>query len=142
MEPLFEKLKSNAIANRQRIILPESTEPRTLTAADRIIAAGIADIVRLGDKAEILAKAAELGLENIDKATVVNPNDAEAVEKYAQLFYELRKSKGVTIEDARKKVLDPLYLGCLIIKNGDADGQVAGAMNTTGNVLRASFQVL
>ena len=79
MEPLFEKLKSNAIANRQRIILPESTEPRTLTAANRIIADGIADIVLIGDKAEILAKAAELGLENIDKATVVNPNDAEAV---------------------------------------------------------------
>ena len=111
MEPLFEKLKSNAIANRQRIILPESTEPRTLTAADRIIADGIADVVFIGDKAEIMAKAAELGLNNIDKTTVVNPNDAEAVEKYAQLFYELRKAKGVTIEDARKKVLDPLVSG-------------------------------
>ena len=142
MEPLFEKLKSNAIANRQRIVLPESTEPRTLTAASRIIADGIADVMLIGDKAEILAKASELGLTGIDKATVINPNDAEAVEKYAQLFYELRKAKGVTIEDARKKVLDPLYLGCLLIKNGDADGQVAGAMNTTGNVLRAAFQVL
>lgn len=142
MEPLFEKLKSNAIANRQRIILPESLEPRTLTAADRIIADGIANIVLIGDKAEILAKAAELGLTNIDKANIINPADAEAMEPYAQLFYELRKSKGVTIEDARKKVLDPLYLGCLLIKNGDADGQVAGAMNTTGNVLRAAFQVL
>ena len=142
MEPLFEKLKSNAIAKRQRIVLPESTEPRTLTAADRIIADGIADVVFIGDKAEIMAKASELGLNNIDKATVINPNDGEAVEKYAQLFYELRKAKGVTIEDARKKVLDPLYLGCLLIKAGDADGQVAGAMNTTGNVLRAAFQVL
>ena len=81
MEPLFEKLKSNAIANRQRIVLPESTEPRTLTAAERIIGDGIADIVLIGDKAEILAKAAELGLKNIDKANVINPNDAEAVEK-------------------------------------------------------------
>jgi hypothetical protein len=113
-----------------------------MTAADRIIADGIADVVFIGDKADILAKAAELGLNNIDKATVINPNDAEAIEKYAQLFYELRKAKGVTIEDARKKVLDPLYLGCLLIKAGDADGQVAGAMNTTGNVLRAAFQVL
>ena len=142
MEPLFEKLKSNAIANRQRIVLPESTEPRTLTAANRIIADGIADIFLIGDKAEIMAKATELGLNNIDKATVINPNDTDVVEKYAQLFYELRKAKGVTIEDARKKVLDPLYLGCLLIKAGDADGQVAGAMNTTGNVLRAAFQVL
>ena len=68
MEPLFEKLKSNAIAKRQRIVLPESTEPRTLTAADRIIADGIADVVFIGDKAEIMAKASELGLNNIDKA--------------------------------------------------------------------------
>ena len=116
MEPLFEKLKSNAIAKRQRIVLPESTEPRTLTAAERIIADGIADIVLIGDKAEIMAKASELGLNNIGKATVINPKDAEAVEKYAQLFYELRKAKGVTIEDARKKILDPLYLGCLLIR--------------------------
>ncbi|MBQ0114933.1 MAG: phosphate acetyltransferase [Bacteroidales bacterium] len=142
MEPLFEQMKQNAIANRQRIILPESTEPRTLKAADRIIADGIADIILIGDRANILETAKGLGLSNIDKATVVDPSNAEAVEKYAQLFAELRKKKGVTIEDARKKVQDPLYLGCLIIKSGEADGQVAGAMNTTGNVLRAAFQVL
>ena len=142
MEPLFEKLKSNAIAKRQRIVLPESTEPRTLTAAERIIADGIADIVLIGDKAEIMAKASELGLNNIDKATVINPNDAEAVEKYAQLFYELRKAKGVTIEDARKKVLDPLYYGCLIIKRGDADGQISGALSTTGDTLRPALQII
>ena len=142
MEPLFEQMKQNAIVNRQRIILPESTEPRTLKAADRIIADGIADIILIGDRANILETAKGLGLSNIDKATVVDPSNAEAVEKYAQLFAELRKKKGVTIEDARKKVQDPLYLGCLIIKSGEADGQVAGAMNTTGNVLRAAFQVL
>lgn len=142
MEPLFEKLKQNAVNNPQRIILPESTEPRTLRAADRIIADGIAQIFLIGDKSEILAKATELELTNIQKAVFVDPSDAQAVEKYAQLFYELRKNKGVTIEDARKKVQDPLYLGCLIIKSGEADGQVAGAMNTTGNVLRAAFQVL
>lgn len=142
MEPLFEQMKQNAIANRQRIILPESTEPRTLKAANRIIADGIADIILIGNRANILETAKGLGLSNIDKATVVDPSNAEAVEKYAQLFAELRKKKGVTIEDARKKVQDPLYLGCLIIKSGEADGQVAGAMNTTGNVLRAAFQVL
>lgn len=142
MEPLFEKLKQNAIAHPQRIVLPESTEPRTLRAADRVIADGVANVVLIGSKDTILAKAAELGLSNIDKAQFVDPSNAESVEKYAQLFYELRKKKGVTIADARMKVNDPLYLGCLLIKNGDADGQVAGAMNTTGNVLRAAFQVL
>ena len=142
MEPLFEKLRDQAIAKRQRIILPESTEPRTLRAADRLLADGVADIDLIGNKDEIMAKAQELALSNIGKATFINPADSQAIEPYAQLFYELRKNKGITIEEARKKAQDPLYLGCLIIKNGDADGQVAGAMNTTGNVLRAAFQVL
>ena len=142
MEPLFEQLKANAVAHRQRIILPESTEERTLRAADRIIAEQIADIVLIGNRDEILACASQLQLGNIEKATVIDPENAEAIEPYAQLFFELRKSKGITIEEARAKAKDPLYLGCLIIKNGDADGQVAGAKNTTGNVLRAAFQVL
>ncbi len=142
MEPLFEQLKANAVAHRQRIILPESTEERTLRAADRIIAEQIADIVLIGNRDEILACASQLQLGNIEKATVIDQENAEAIEPYAQLFFELRKSKGITIEEARAKAKDPLYLGCLIIKNGDADGQVAGAKNTTGNVLRAAFQVL
>ncbi len=142
MEPLFEKLKQNAIAHPQRIVLPESTEPRTLRAADRLIADGVAEVVLIGAKQTILAHAAELGLANIAKAQFIDNTNAEGVEKYAQLFYELRKKKGVTITDARMKVTDPLYLGCLLIKNGDADGMVAGAINTTGNVLRAAFQVL
>ena len=124
MEPLFEQLKSQAIACPQRIVLPESLEPRTLRAADRIIAEGIAKVYLIGNRDEILAKAAELGLPNLERATIINPEDGAAMEPYAQLFYELRKNKGVTIEDARKKVKDPLYLGCLL------------------NVLRAAFQVL
>jgi phosphate acetyltransferase len=142
MELLLENLKKKAIANKQRIILPESTEIRTLKAADHIIADEVADITLIGDTNEIYSKAKELGLNNIAKATIVNPNDEKFTEKYAQLFYELRKNKGVTIDDARKTVKNPLYLGCLLIKSGEADGQVAGAINTTGNVLRAAFQVL
>ena len=142
MEPLFEELRAKAVANRQRIILPESTEPRTLRAADRLTADGVADIIFIGNRDEIMGKAHELWLTHLDGVTVVNPADSAAIEPYAQLFYELRKSKGITIEEARKKAQDPLYLGCLLIKRGDADGQVAGAQNTTGNVLRAAFQVL
>ena len=142
MEPLFEELRAKAIANRQRIILPESTEPRTMRAADRLVADGVADIIFIGNREEILGKAHELELTHLDGVTIIDPTDGAALEPYAQLFYELRKSKGITIEEARAKAADPLYLGCLLIKNGDADGQVAGAMNTTGNVLRAAFQVL
>lgn len=139
---LFNTLKDKAIANRQRIILPEGTEPRTLQAANQIIADGIADITLIGDPGKITEAANDLGLTHISEASIIDPNDDQKTEKYAQLFYELRKSKGITIEDARKKAKDPLYLGCLIIKAGEADGQVAGAKNTTGNVLRAAFQVI
>lgn len=139
---LFDRLTKTAQENKQRIVLAEGTEPRTLTAADMIIRDGIADIILLGKPEEIKAKAAELSLSNIGKATIIDPTDTAFTEKYAQLFYELRKSKGITIEDARKTVLNPLYLGCLLIKNGDADGQVSGALHTTGDVLRAAFQVI
>ena len=139
---LFDKLTKTAQENKQRIVLAEGTEPRTLKAADMLIRDAIANITLIGDPAEIHALAKELELINIAKATIVNPNDAEFVEKYAQLFFELRKSKGITIEEARKTASNPLYLGCLLIKNGEADGQVAGARNTTGDVLRAAFQVI
>ncbi len=139
---LFDKLITKAKKNRQRIVLPEGTEPRTLTAADRIISEGIADVILIGDPAEITDAARELSLTNISRDRIVNPADSAVIDKYAPLFYELRKSKGITMDDARKMASNPLYLGCLMIKKGDADGQVAGALNTTGNVLRAAFQVI
>jgi phosphate acetyltransferase len=123
-------------------VLPEGTEPRTLTAADRIITEGIADIIIIGNPKEIAAAAEELSLTNICKARIIDPADENVNEKYASLYFELRKNKGITMEEARKMAANPLYLGCLLIKNGDADGQVAGALNTTGNVLRAAFQVI
>lgn len=139
---LFERLAQKAAEHPQRLVLPEGTEPRTLQAADRIIADGLAQVILIGKKEEIMAKAVELSLKNIDKARTVDPDDRELTEPYAQLFFELRKKKGVSLEDARYTVKNPLYLGCLMIKNGDADCQVAGALSTTGNVLRAAFQVL
>lgn len=139
---LFERLTASAKANPQRIVLPEGTEPRTLIAADRIIADGIAEITLIGDPEEINKMAQELSLKHIDRARIVNPADETVIDRYAPLFYELRKKKGITMEEARLTTANPLYLGCLMVKTGDADGQVAGAMNTTGNVLRAAFQVV
>ena len=139
---LFKTLKATAIANKQRVVLPESTEPRTLKAADTIIAENIADVILIGEPAEIQAKAAELNLTHIDQARLVNPNTPEEIQKYVELFYELRKAKGISMEDAAKTAKNPLYLGCLLVKAGEADGQVAGAANSTGNVLRAAFQVI
>lgn len=139
---LFEQLTARALRHRQRIVLPEGLEPRTLTAADRIISEGLADITLIGAPAEVLTMAKELKLDNIGRATIVDPADESVIDRYAPLFYELRKSKGITMDEARLTTANPLYLGCLMVKAGDADGQVAGAMNTTGNVLRAAFQVI
>ena len=139
---IISEIVERAKANRQRIVLPEGTEERTLTAADRVLAEGVADLIILGNPSEIKVCAEKLGLKNIDKATIIDPENHPKKEEYAQLLAELRKKKGMTIEEARKLVLDPLYLGCLIIKAGDADGQLAGARNTTGNVLRPALQII
>ncbi|MDE5913019.1 MAG: phosphotransacetylase, partial [Muribaculaceae bacterium] len=139
---LFEKMTERAKACPQRIVLPEGTEPRTLTAADRIIADGIADVTLIGNPDEITKLANELKLQNIAKAHMVNPADEQVIDRYAPIFFALRKSKGISMEEARLTAHNPLYLGCLMIKGGDADCMVAGAQNTTGNVLRAAFQVI
>lgn len=139
---LFDKLTAKARERRQRIVLPEGTEPRTLKAADRIIADDIADIFLIGHPDEIKRMANDMGLDHISKATIVNPADEHVIDRYAPLLYELRRHKGMTEEQARLTTANPLYLGCLMVKAGDCDGQVAGAQNTTGNVLRAAFQVI
>ena len=139
---LIDQIIARAKSDRQRIVLPESLEERTITAADKALADGLADIILIGNKEEILAYAAKLGLENIGKATIIDPASSEKTEQYANLLYELRKNKGMTEEEAHKKVLDPLYFGCLIIKSGDADGQISGALSTTGETLRPALQII
>lgn len=139
---LFQKLVETAKADNQRIILPESTEERTIKAADQILADGIAKIVLIGKPEEINAKAEELGLKNICKAEIVDPENNPRREEYAEKLAELRKKKGMTIEEAREKLLNPLYLGCMIIKTGSADGMLAGALNSTANVLRPALQII
>lgn len=139
---LFERLTKKAQEHAQRLVLPESKEPRTLQAADIILKEKAANIIFLGKKAEILAEAEKLNLTMIGEAEFHDPDDTEFTEKYAELFTELRKKKGVTLQDARYTVKNPLYLGCLMIKNGDADAMVAGALSPTSSVLRAAFQVL
>lgn len=139
---IIESIIERAKANPQRIVLPEGTEERTLRAANRALAESVARLILLGNPEEIMAEAKRLGLNNIDKAEIIDPDNNPDSGKYAQLLFELRKKKGMTMEEAEKLVRDPLYLGCLMIKNGDADGQLAGARNTTGNVLRPALQII
>ena len=139
---LMNQIVERAKANKQRIVLPEGTEERTLKAANQLLADEVAELILIGNPDEIMGLAKEWGLENIGKATIIDPINHPKKEEYAQLLCELRKKKGMTIEEARALVEKPLYLGCLIIKAGDADGQLAGAQNTTGDVLRPALQII
>ncbi len=139
---LLQQIIARAKSNKQRIVLPEAEEERTLTAADRVLADDIADIILIGNPEKVHALAEEKGLKNIDKATLIDPLHCEKSEEYAQLLAELRKKKGMTIEQARELVKNPLYLGCMIIKTGDADGQISGALSTTGETLRPALQII
>ena len=138
----MQDIIARAKADKQRIVLPEGTEERTLKAADRLLADGVADIILLGNPAEINALAGRLGLEHIGKATLVDPKNHEKKAAYADLLFQLRQKKGMTPEKAAALVEDPLFLACLMIKAGDADGEIAGAENTTGNVLRPALQII
>lgn len=139
---ILQNMLQRAQANPQRIVLPEGTEIRTLTAANRLLADAAAQIILIGNPDEIRNLAKSNDLHHIEKATWVDPSKHDKKDVYTKLLLDLRKSKGMTEEQAAVLVEDPLYLACLMIKNGDADGEVAGAQNTTGNVLRPAFQIV
>lgn len=139
---LLEKIKQNAKKCNKRIVLPEGCEERNLKAADIAIGEGIAQIILIGNPAEIRAKALSLGLTNIEKAVIVDPIHHEKKDLYIDMLVEIRKKKGLSREDASKLILDPLYIGVMMIKNGDADGEVSGAVHATGDVLRPALQII
>ncbi|MDR0995021.1 MAG: phosphate acetyltransferase [Tannerella sp.] len=139
---IMQSILSRAKADKQRIILPEGTEERTLQAADRLIADGIADLILVGNPAEIGQLATRKGLKHIQEAAILDPAAYPRKAAYTDLLYETRKAKGMTPEKAAALAGDPLYIGSLAIKAGDADGEIAGARNTTGNVLRPALQII
>lgn len=139
---LLDQIKENAKKVHQRIVLPEGEEERTIRAADIILQEGYAELVLLGNEELIKGKASAWNLMNIDKATIIDPKNNPQKEAYIKLLMEIRKSKGITYEEASRLVEDPLYLGVLMIKNGEVDGEVAGALNATGDVLRPAFQIV
>lgn len=139
---LLDEIMQRAKNNLKRIVLPEGTEIRTLKAADIILGEKAAKLILIGNAEEIHRIAVENELKNIGEATIVDPETYPEMKKYSDLLFDIRKSKGMTPEEAEKLAKDPLYLACLMIKNGDADGELAGAQNTTGNVLRPAFQIV
>lgn len=139
---LLEQIHAKAKAANKHIVLAEGTEERTLKAADIVLREGIARLTLLGNETEIRQMATTYGLSHIDRATIIDPLHNPRQEYYAQMLCEIRKKKGMQMDEALRLTTDPLYLACLLIKNGDADGEVAGARNATGDVLRPAFQIV
>ncbi|HEX2393893.1 MAG TPA: phosphate acetyltransferase [Bacteroidales bacterium] len=137
---LIDRIKDNARKNRQRIVLPESHEERTLKAANEILEKGIADIIFIGKPDNIHSNARRLGLKHLEQSIMIDPERYEKAGAYADMMVELRKSKGLSKDEALKLLNNPLYFATIMIKYGDADGEVAGADNATGDVLRPAFQ--
>ena len=139
----IQKMWLKAYEKNMRIVLPEGNEPRTLQGAEEAIQNNLAKIILLGKPDKINKSIDEMGLVNIkEKATIIDPDNHPKIDEYAELIYELRKNKGITIEKAQQMVRNPLYLGVTMIKAGDADGEVAGAENKTDDVLRPAFQLV
>ena len=136
----LETIKARARSNKKTIVLPESYERRTLEACHAILAEDIADIILVGEQTQIQEKANGL---DISKATIIEPSTYAKMSELSNALFELRKSKGMTLEQATEILLkDTLYVGCMLVKLGLADGMVAGAVNSTANVLRPSLQIL
>lgn len=138
----IEKIKAKAKANVQHIVLPEGTEPRTVQASAKILKEGIARVTLLGNPDEVKKVAAETGTD-LSGIAIIDPAVSEKSAAYAELLFELRKAKGMTLEQATELVTkNTLYYGAVMLKAGDADGMVAGAINSTGNVLRPALQII
>ena len=136
---LIDKIMAKAASDVKRIVLPEGDEPRTLAAAKIIVEKGYAALTMLGDRDAIVAG---LGGEVPAGIEIIDPKTSDKCEEYANLLYELRKNKGMTIEQASSMVKDTMYYGIMMVKTGDADGLVSGAVHSTADMLRPALQVI
>ena len=135
------QLMERARANRKRIVLPEGDDDRILQAAGRLLRRDIAELTILGDEAQVRSRAAELGVD-LSGATVINPRTSELCEKFAEQYAELRKKKGITLEQARETIHDVSYFGTMLVHNDIVDGMVSGAAHTTAHTVRPAFEII
>ncbi|MBN8722318.1 MAG: phosphate acetyltransferase [Acidobacteria bacterium] len=138
---VLERLRSRATASPQHIVLPEGEDPRTIEAAAEIIKSKMAQVTLLGDEDKI-AKAAKEQNISLSNIPIISPRRSSDFTKYVQYFYELRKAKGISWEEAEKAIQDPLFFGNMMVRENKADGSVAGATNTTAHTVRAALQVI
>ena len=136
---LIDKIKAKAKADVKRIVLPEGEEIRNVQAAVKIVEQGLAKLTLLGDPEKVKEVAAGASLDGL---TIINPKTSDKCAEYANTLYELRKAKGMTPEQAAELVKDPMYYGVMMVKMGDADGLVSGAIHSTGDMLRPALQII
>lgn len=137
----IDSMKQRARTQIKKIVLPEASDLRTIKAASIALAESYAEIVLIGDEAIINKLAKENNLD-ISKATIINPLTSEKSEEYANKLYELRKEKGMTVEQARELVKDEVYFGMMMVKTDEADGLISGAIHSTSDTLRPALQIL
>ena len=137
----IEEIKEKARKDLKSIVLPETEDLRVLQAAERILKEGFSNVILVGNEENIKKLAEDNGL-NIEGASIVEPAKSEKYEEYVNKFYELRKNKGITLEQAKEMILDNVYFGMMMVKNEDADGLVSGAAHSTADTLRPALQIL
>lgn len=138
---MIERVREKARADRKTIVFPEGCEERTVQAAAELVAEKLADPILIGDPDEIKKEADRLGAD-LTGIRIENPTVSEKFADYVHALYELRKAKGITLQAAEGLVLDPMYYGIMMVKMGDADGLVSGAVHTTGDMLRPALQII
>ncbi len=138
---LIDKILAKAKADTRHIVLPEGEEHRNIEAASRIVQAGIARITLLGDPEKIRATARDMGAQ-LAGTQIIHPVSSDKAQPYAEALYMLRKAKGMTAEEAAAKLAEPMYYGVMMVKMGDADGLVSGAIHSTGDMLRPALQII
>ncbi|NLN64069.1 MAG: phosphate acetyltransferase [Clostridiaceae bacterium] len=139
MSKFLDRISERAKADKKTIVLPEATDIRVVSAASMIQQRGIANVVLVGDRDQIMDLAGDLDLTGV---IIVKPDSSDKLEEYANAFYEMRKHKGMTPEKARDTIINPLYWGVMMVKKGEAYGMVAGAVYSTANTLRPALQIL
>lgn len=139
---ISQLIREKAKKNPKIIVLPEGEEQRMIKSAETIINEGIASLILLGREENIKSKAQELGIDLSNKIKIINPKDSEKLKKYAESYYQLRKNKGVSSDQAYQLLENPLYFGALMVYHDDADGLVAGSINATGDVFRPALQTI
>ncbi len=141
MSVFIDEIKKRASKDIKTIILPESEDIRVLEATKQVIEEGYAKIILVGNEEKILKKAKENNID-ISEAKIVDPNSAKEYSEFVELLYNLRKHKGMTEEQAKELVKDPVYFGMLMLKENMADGLVSGAIHSTSDTLRPALQIL